>query len=66
MDEILKRSPLLQKHHGRCALCGKECELTFEHIPPRAAYNSTPVKPVNGKDFFEVPDRATRMPWELD
>lgn len=66
MDEILKRSPLLQKHHGRCGLCGKECELTFEHIPPRAAYNSSPVKPVSGKDFFEAPDHAKRMPWELD
>lgn len=64
--EVFKQSPLLQKHPGKCALCGKECELTFEHIPPRAAYNSTPVKPVSGKDYFEAPDRAKRMPWELE
>ena len=28
-----------QKVHGRCHLCGLTRELTFEHIPPRSAFN---------------------------
>ena len=28
------------KVHGRCHLCGLERELTFEHIPPQAAFNN--------------------------
>ena len=35
-----------KKHIGKCALCGKKTELTFEHIPPRSAFNSSPAKPV--------------------
>ena len=42
------------KHFGKCALCGKECELTFEHIPPRRAFNSTPARPVSGEEIFNV------------
>lgn len=26
-----------KKPKGKCALCRKECDLTFEHIPPRTA-----------------------------
>ena len=26
-----------------CSICGQEKELTFEHIPPKAAFNSHPV-----------------------
>jgi hypothetical protein len=28
---------------GKCAICGTEGELSFEHIPPRAAYNKRPL-----------------------
>jgi len=28
---------------GKCRICGKEKKLTFEHIPPKKAFNSTPV-----------------------
>lgn len=42
------------KHIGICALCGKEKELTFEHLPPNKAFNFTPAKPVNGEDFFTL------------
>ena len=28
---------------GHCHLCGQYGELTFEHIPPRGAYNKHPV-----------------------
>lgn len=49
----------MSKHYGKCALCGKECELTFEHIPPRAAFNSAPAKPVTGEELLN----NDRMPW---
>ena len=31
---------------GTCALCKKIKKLNFEHIPPRAALNAVPAKPV--------------------
>ena len=43
----------MAKHYGKCALCGRECELTFEHIPPRGAFNSTPARPVLGTEIFK-------------
>lgn len=30
---------MAKKIHGICCICGRETELTFEHIPPRAAFN---------------------------
>lgn len=50
----------MQKIYGKCALCREECELSFEHIPPKAAFNSTPVKPVTGTGMLE----EDRMPWD--
>lgn len=50
-----------KRPRGKCALCRKECELTFEHIPPRTAFNSTPVKPVSGDKIIKDDER---MPWE--
>lgn len=56
-----------KKHFGKCALCGKECELTFEHIPPRAAFNSTPARPVSGMELLTEKnlDGEERMPWDI-
>jgi len=28
---------------GTCALCGRNGKLTFEHVPPEAAYNDNPI-----------------------
>lgn len=54
-----------KKKTGKCALCGRERELTFEHIPPRAAFNSTPAKPVSGAELFsEKGLDDNRMPWD--
>ncbi len=39
-----------RKRRGKCALCGKECELTFEHIPPEKAFNKSSMKPVSMMD----------------
>ena len=52
----------MKKHYGKCALCGKECELTFEHIPPKSAFNDYPAKVVSGGAILENKDK---MPWEL-
>lgn len=52
----------MRRHFGKCALCGKECELTFEHIPPRAAFNDKPVKGVSGEKFIGL----NRNPWEIE
>lgn len=51
-----------RKNFGKCALCGKECELTFEHIPPRAAFNFEPARPVSAMDIITDSDR---MPWDV-
>lgn len=50
-----------KKHPGICAICRKQFnDLTFEHIPPRSAFNASPAKPVTGERFLE----NDRMPWD--
>lgn len=55
------------KNFGKCALCGKECELSYEHIPPRSAFNSECIKPVSGTILMseEVLQDQNRMPWDM-
>ncbi len=31
-----------KKVYGKCHICGTEGKLTFEHIPPRSAFNDHP------------------------
>lgn len=51
-----------KRHPGICALCRNQVDdLTFEHIPPRAAFNAAPAKPVTGESIFD----NGRMPWEI-
>ena len=52
---------MAKKVYGKCALCGKEGKLTFEHIPPEAAFNNTPAKPIPGDEFLL---RGNVYPWE--
>ena len=52
----------MNKHYGKCALCGQECELTFEHIPPRAAFNNIPSKYYSAQ---EILNRHGKMPWDF-
>lgn len=52
----------MAKQKGMCALCGKECELTYEHIPPKAAFNSKPVKLYSGEKILFDGDR---LPWDF-
>ena len=35
---------MAKKYYGQCCICGRESELTFEHIPPRAAFNQFALK----------------------
>lgn len=34
---------MASKHEGVCRLCGQHGPLTFEHVPPKAAFNDRPV-----------------------
>ncbi len=52
---------MAKKHFGKCALCRQESKLTFEHIPPASAFNSTPSKPVIGDKILFDEDR---LPWD--
>ena len=52
----------MAKHWGKCALCGKEDYLTFEHIPPKAAFNSSHSKPVTLQTILRTPHE---YPWDL-
>ena len=52
---------MAKSHIHKCALCRNEEELTFEHIPPRAAFNSSAVKPVTGDKLIG----DDRMPWDM-
>ena len=61
MSSIMDESPLFVKGERECALCGRLAEMTFEHIPPKAAGNATPVKPITLKAFLES---GRKYPWE--
>lgn len=53
---------MAKKHPGFCALCGEYFDdLSFEHIPPRSAFNKFSARAVSGKDFIG----KTTVPWEL-
>lgn len=52
----------MERHYGRCALCGKEGELTFEHIPPRSAFNSLRTKMYTGDQLLAD---INRMPFDV-
>ena len=54
----------MKNHFGKCALCGKECQLTFEHIPPRKAFNWMPAKPITGEKIVDNKDRI--FPWDIE
>lgn len=53
------------KHYGKCALCGTETELTYEHIPPRKAFNWFGNKAISSDEIMELIG-SDRLPWERD
>lgn len=55
-----------KKVYGECKLCGKQGELTFEHVPPKSAFNKHPVKLIEAENFFNLMTSRERLPWETD
>lgn len=42
------------KHYGYCRICGDHGQLSFEHVPPRAAFNDKPVVQATIEDLERV------------
>ncbi|WP_277407744.1 hypothetical protein [Lacrimispora xylanisolvens] len=40
------------KHEGNCHICGRYSNLTYEHVPPKAALNYAPVKKYSGTNII--------------
>lgn len=53
-----------RNYFGKCAICGKEGKLTFEHIPPRKAFNWIPVKSLRQDDVLKHIS-SNRLPWDF-
>src|SRR6267142_5142636 len=41
---------------GTCHLCGLSRKLSFEHVPPHAAFNEYPIMEARGLEMFEERD----------
>ena len=52
------------KYFGKCALCGKEGKLTFEHIPPRKAFNWFPAKTLRSDEALKS-ITSQKLPWDF-
>lgn len=50
---------------GRCSICGLETELSFEHIPPKAAGNRKSFRFVTGDDLLKTINSKDRDPWNI-
>lgn len=53
----------MKKEVGFCALCGTYGDLTYEHIPPKAAFNSAPAKMYTGAELLKK--ESGQMPWDV-
>jgi hypothetical protein len=60
-----RREKVVDLSIGKCALCGAEGKLTFEHLPPRKAFNWFPAKVITGDQIFELLGDE-RTPWDAD
>lgn len=45
-----------RRPYGVCHICGVQTYLTFEHVPPRKAFNSTSLLSAKGADLFTAVD----------
>lgn len=43
-----------RKHHGTCRICGSHSKLSFEHVPPKAAFNDKAVTLATIEDLERV------------
>jgi hypothetical protein len=50
---------------GQCCICGVEGELSFEHVPPRAAYNDQRIFEANIQAMMKEDEagRKARGKW---
>lgn len=53
-----------REYFGKCAICGKEGKLSYEHIPPQKAFNWLPVKYYSSDDFIKHVS-SDRLPWDF-
>jgi hypothetical protein len=51
---------------GFCHLCGERKALSFEHVPPRAAYNHFPRFRLNAREYIEHRYRGSPEPTLID
>lgn len=49
-----------RKHYGKCHLCGTQGKLSYEHVPPAAAFNSNRAFVMNGTDVL-----GKDRPWDF-
>lgn len=55
----------MKAHIGKCALCQKEGKLTFEHIPPKSAFNAVPTRIITGEEIHQlISGENNREPWD--
>lgn len=55
---------MAKKEYGTCHICGKESELSFEHIPPKVAFNCNRTKMYAGDVIREHIMNPDSLPWE--
>lgn len=48
---------------GKCHICGKIVPLTYEHVPPRKAFNSNKALVYYGRKILEQDNKG--FPWEI-
>lgn len=51
-----------KKVTGICHICGKHGKLSYEHVPPAAAFNSTSTKVYKALDLI----RDDALPWDIE
>ena len=49
---------------GTCHICRKKSDLTFEHIPPEKAFNSSSIKLITGDELLKTIGDDSREPWD--
>lgn len=60
-----RRHMARQEHTGICHICGEYKKLTYEHIPPEAAFNSQRRKMSTVKELMEN-KKDNRAPWDIE
>lgn len=53
-----------KEHIGNCHICGKYGKLTFEHIPPKCAFNNKIARVYTGDSLIKLISEKNRLPWD--